>query len=194
MAVNPGIPAKDVAGLVTWAKSNRLIYASGGVGVISHLSMEMFKQAAKIQATHVPYKGAGASVLAVVTGEAQWTFTPMQGPLPHVRAGKLRALAVGGTSRSPALPDVPTVAESGVPDYFSATWYGLMLPRGTPSAIVERVHAATVKTMASPELREQIANQGAEARTSTPAEFARFVRDEYGRLAKVVKLAGISAE
>jgi tripartite-type tricarboxylate transporter receptor subunit TctC len=130
----------------------------------------------------------------VISGEALWTFTPMQGPLPHVRAGKLRALAVGGATRSAALPDVRTVAESGIPEYFSGTWYGVMVPKGTPAAVVERLHAATLKTMAAPEMREQIGNQGADARTSSPAEFTRFVREEYERIAKVVKLAGLVPE
>jgi tripartite-type tricarboxylate transporter receptor subunit TctC len=196
LAVNPALPASSVKELVALmkAKPGELNMASAGVASSSHLAGLLFTSLADVRATHVPYKGAGASVLAVVSGEAQWTFTPMQGPLPHVRAGKLRALAVGGTTRSPALPDVPTVAESGIAEYFSGTWYGLMAPKGTPAAIVERLNAATVKTMAVPEMREQIANQGADARTTTPAEFARFVRDEYERMAKVVKLAGLVPE
>ena len=196
LVVTPSLPAKTVQELVELMKQKpgELNMASAGVASSSHLAGLLFTSLADVKATHVPYKGAGASVLAVVTGEAQWTFTPMQGPLPHVRAGKLRALAVGGNARSPAVPDVPTVAESGIPQYFSGTWYGFMLPKGTPHAVVERVHAATVKAMSAPQLREQVANQGAEARTSTPVAFARFVRDEYERLATVVKLAGIAAE
>ncbi|HYR35583.1 MAG TPA: tripartite tricarboxylate transporter substrate binding protein [Burkholderiales bacterium] len=196
LAVNPSLPATSVKELVALmkAKPGELNMASAGVASSSHLAGLLLTSLADVRATHVPYKGAGASVLAVVSGEAQWTFTPMQGPLPHVRSGKLRALAVGGATRSPALPDVPTVAESGIPEYFSGTWYGLMAPKGTPPAIVERLNAATVKTMAVPEMREQIANQGADARTTTPPEFARFVRDEYERMAKVVKLAGLVPE
>jgi tripartite-type tricarboxylate transporter receptor subunit TctC len=196
LAVNPALPANSVKELVALmkAKPGELNMASAGVASSSHLAGLLFTSLADVKAVHVPYKGAGASVLAVVTGEAHWSFTPMQGPLPHVRAGKLRALAVGGATRSPALPDVPTVAEAGIPQYFSGTWYGLMVPKGTPAAIVERLHAATVRTMAAAEMREQIANQGADARTSTPAEFARFVRDEYERIAKVVKLAGLAPE
>jgi tripartite-type tricarboxylate transporter receptor subunit TctC len=176
------------------AKPGELNMASAGVASSSHLAGLLLTSLADARALHVPYKGAGASVLAVISGEAHWTFTPMQGPLPHVRAGKLRALAVGGATRSAALPDVPTVAESGIPEYFSGTWYGVMVPKGTPAAVVERLHAATLKTMAAPEMREQIGNQGADARTSSPAEFTRFVREEYERIAKVVKLAGLVPE
>jgi tripartite-type tricarboxylate transporter receptor subunit TctC len=196
LAVNPSLPASSVKELVALmkAKPGELNMASAGIASSSHLAGLLFTSLADVRAVHVPYKGAGASVLAVLSGEAHWTFTPMQGPLPNVRAGKLRALAVGGATRSPALPDVPTVAESGIAEYFSGTWYGVMAPKGTPLAIVERLHAATVKTMAAPEMREQIANQGADARTTSPAEFARFVRDEYERMAKVVKLAGLVPE
>jgi len=196
LAVNPSLPASSVKELVALmkAKPGELNMASAGIASSSHLAGLLFTSLADVRAVHVPYKGAGASVLAVLSGEAHWTFTPMQGPLPNVRAGKLRALAVGGATRSPALPDVPTVAESGIPEYFSGTWYGLMAPKGTPGAVLERLHAATVKTMAAPDMREQIANQGADARTTSPAEFARFVRDEYERMAKVVKLAGLVPE
>jgi tripartite-type tricarboxylate transporter receptor subunit TctC len=196
LAVNPSLPASSVKELVALmkAKPGELNMASAGIASSSHLAGLLFTSLADVRAVHVPYKGAGASVLAVLSGEAHWTFTPMQGPLLNVRAGKLRALAVGGATRSPALPDVPTVAESGIPEYLSGTWYGVMAPKGTPLAIVERLHAATVKTMAAPEMREQIANQGADARTTSPAEFARFVRDEYERMAKVVKLAGLVPE
>ena len=196
LAVNPALSAASVKELIALmrAKPAGLNMASAGVGSSSHLAGLLFTSLAGVNALHVPYKGAGASVVAVVSGEAHWTFTPMQGPLPHVRAGKLRALAVGGTSRSPALPDVPTVAEAGMPEYFSGTWYGVMAPKGTSSAVIEHLHAAIVKTMDAPDLREQILNQGAEPRTSSPGEFARFVRDEYERIAKVVKLAGLTAE
>jgi tripartite-type tricarboxylate transporter receptor subunit TctC len=196
LAVNPSLPASSVKELVALmkAKPGELNMASAGIASSSHLAGLLFTSLADVRAVHVPYKGAGASVLAVLSGEAHWTFTPMQGPLPNVRAGKLRALAVGGATRSPALPDVPTVAESGIPEYLSGTWYGLMAPKGTPAAVLERLHAATVKTMAAPDMREQIANQGADARTTSPAEFARFVRDEYERMAKVVKLAGLVPE
>jgi tripartite-type tricarboxylate transporter receptor subunit TctC len=196
LAVNPALPAASVKELVALMKArpNELHMASAGVGSSSHLAGLLFTTLADVKALHVPYKGAGASVLAVISGEAHWTFTPMQGPLAHVRAGKLRALAVGGNARSPALPEVPTVAEAGIPEYFSGTWYGIMVPKGTAAPLSERLHAAIVTAMSAPELREQIANQGAEPRTNSPAQFSRFVRDEYERIARVVKLAGLTAD
>ena len=196
LAVNPSLHAGSLKELIALmkAKPNELNMASAGVGSSSHLAGLLLTSLADARALHVPYKGAGASVVAVVSGEAHWTFTPMQGPLPHVRAGKLRAIAVGGTTRSPALPEVPTVAEAGIPEYFSGTWYGVMVPKGTPDAIAGTLHGAIVKTLAASELREQILMQGAEPKTNTPAAFARFVRDEYERIGKVVKLAGVTAE
>ena len=196
LVVNPALPAATVPELVALmkAKPNALNMASAGVGSTSHLAGVLFTAVTDTKALHVPYKGAAGSVTATMSGEAQWTFTPMQGPLAFVRAGKLRALAVGGTSRSAALPDVSTVAEAGYPDYDLTSWYGWLVPRGTPGTVVERLHGATISAMSSPELREQVMNQGAEPKTSTPAEFARFVRDEYTRIGRVVKLAGVTAE
>ena len=196
LVVNPSLAAGSVKELVALmkAKPDQLNMASAGIASSSHLAGVLLTSLAGVRALHVPYKGAGGSVLAVVSGEAHWTFTPMQGPLGQVRAGKLRPLAVGGSSRSPALPDVPTVAEAGIPEYFSATWYGFMVPKGTPRDIVERLNAAMRTTMEGAQIREQILNQGAEAKTNTPAEFAAFVRDEYERMGKVVKLAGLVAE
>lgn len=149
---------------------------------------------AGVSAVHVPHKGAGQSVVAVIAGEAQWTFTPMQGPLPHVRAGKLRALAVGGATRSAILPDVPTAAEGGLPDYYSASWYGIMVPKGTPSPVIDKLNAAMHAALASQEFKDQIVFQGAEPKASTPAEFGRLVQDEFTRAGKVVKLAGVKVE
>jgi tripartite-type tricarboxylate transporter receptor subunit TctC len=196
LVVNPSLATASVKELVALmkAKPDQLNMASAGIASSSHLAGLLLTSLAGVRALHVPYKGAGGSVLAVVSGEAHWTFTPMQGPLGQVRAGKLRPLAVGGSSRSPALPDVPTVAEAGIPEYFSGTWYGFMVPKGTPRDIVERLNAATRTTMEGGQMREQILNQGAEAKTNTPAEFAAFVRDEYERMGKVVKLAGLVAE
>jgi tripartite-type tricarboxylate transporter receptor subunit TctC len=196
LVVNPSLPAHSLKELIALmkAKPGQLNMASAGVASSSHLAGLLLTSLADVRALHVPYKGAGASVLAVISGEAHWTFTPMQAPLGQVRAGKLRPLAVGGSSHSPALPDVPTVAEAAIPEYFSGTWYGVMVPKGTPRDIVERLNAATRTTLEAGPMREQILNQGAEAKTNTPAEFAAFVRDEYERMEKVVKLAGLVAE
>ena len=176
------------------AAPGRLNMASAGLASSSHLAGLLFTSLAGVDATHVPYKGAGQSVVAVISGEADWTFTPMQGPLPHVRAGKLRALAVGGVDRSPSLPDVPTVSESGLDAYFSGTWYGLMLPRGAPAAVVARIRASVAAVVASSDMREQLLAQGAEPKFIGSAEFERFIRDEHQRIGRVVKLAGLKAE
>lgn len=196
LVVNPALPAANVMELVALmrAKPNTLNMASAGVGSSSHLAGLLLTTLANVSAVHVPYKGAGPSVAAVVSGEAEWTFTPMQAPLGQARAGRLRALAVGGANRSPALPDVPTVAEAGIPEYFSATWYGFLVPRGTPRAVIDRLNAATVKAIAAPDLREQLLNQGAEPRTTSPEELRQFIRTEYERIGKMVKMAGVTAE
>ena len=196
LVVNPTLPAGNVRELVALmkAKPDQLNMASAGIGSTSHLAGVLLNSVTDTRALHVPYKGAGGSIGAVVANEAHWTFTPMQGPLGFVRAGRLRALAVGGSSRSSALPDVPTVAESGYPDYELTSWYGWLVPRGTPAAVVDRLHAETVAVMSSPEVREQVMNQGAEPKTTTPAEFSRFIRAEYERIGRVVKTAGVTAE
>ncbi len=196
LAVHPSLPANSVKELIEMmkAKPDALNMASAGVGSASHLAGLLFTSLAGVSAVHVPYKGAGQSVVAVIAGEAQWTFTPMQGPLPHVRAGKLRALAVGGTTRSAILPDVPTAAEGGLPDYYSASWYGIMVPKGTPSPVIDKLNAAMHAALASQEFKDQIVFQGAEPKASTPAAFGRLVQDEFTRAGKVVKLAGVKVE
>ena len=196
LAVHPSLPVNSVKELLELmkAKPDVLNMASAGVGSSGHLAGLLFTSLGGVSAVHVPYKGAGQSVVAVIAGEAQWPFTPMQGPLPDVRAGKLRALAVGGSARSPILPDVPTAAEAGLPDYYAASWYGVMLPKGTPAPIIEKLNAATQTALRAQELRDQIVFQGAEPKASTTAEFARLVQDEFVRAAKVVRLAGVKVE
>ena len=194
--VNPGTGVSSVEELIALmkAKPNQINMASAGVGSASHLAGLLFTTQSGTRAVHVPYKGAGLSVLAVISGEAEWSFSPMQAPLPHVRAGKLRALAVGGSSRSPILPDVPTVAESGIPDYYSATWYGILVPKGTPNAIVAKLHEATVRAIGTAELSGALLAQGAEPKTGSSEDFARFIREDYESAGKLVKLAGVTAE
>lgn len=149
---------------------------------------------AGIEAVHVPYKDGGASVAATMANEAQFTVTPLPATLPHVRAGRLRAIGTGGEGRSPQLPEVPTIAEAGVPGYRSTGWMGLQAPRGTPTAVLARLNEMVVKVMGQPEAREQIGRTGAEATTSTRAEFAAFVRDEWDRYVRVIKAAGLKVE
>jgi len=196
LVVNPSVRATTVKELVELmrAKPDQLNMASAGVGSASHLAGALLNAMAGVSAVHVPYKGAGQSVIAVVSGEAEWTFTPMSGPLPHVRSGKLRPIAVGGAIRSPILPDVPTVAEAGLPGYNSGLWFGIMVPKGTPRPIVDRLNLAVVKAVQSQDMGDQLAAQGADPVSGTPEEYARFIREDYDTIARVVKSAGIKPE
>ena len=196
LAVPANSPVMNVKDLVAQmrANPNGLNMASAGIGSTSHLAGEMLTSLANVSAVHVPYKGAGPSVMSLLSGEAQWVFTPMQGPIALIRSGKLRALAVGGGVRSAILPDVPTVKESGIAGYDMRNWYGLLAPAGTPKPIIDKLHAAIVKVVNSPEIKEQFYTQGSEPTTNSPQEFSQFIRDETERMSKVVKKAGIKVE
>jgi tripartite-type tricarboxylate transporter receptor subunit TctC len=196
LVVGTALPVNSLQDLIAMMKARpgRMNMASAGVGSASHLAGLLLTTLSGTSVVHVPFKGAGLSVVSVMTGESDWTFTPMQGPLPQVRAGKLKALAVGGASRSQILPDVPTVIESGYPEYYSGTWYGLMLPRDTPRAVVDRLNAAVRAAVEMPALREQIVNQGADPKSSTPEEMAVLVRTEFERFGELVRRAGVTAE
>ncbi len=196
LAVHPALPVKSVREFIDYARSKpgQLNMASAGAGSTSHLAGVMFTTLAGINSVHIPYKGGGPSVAAVVAGEAQWVFTPIAGPLPQVKAGRLRALAVGGMQRSPVAPDIATVAESGLPGYNSSGWNGIMGPKGMPATIVAKLHAAIATALAANDLKEQFAAQGAETFGDTPAQFAQHIRDEYVRFGKAVKDAGVRLE
>ncbi len=196
LAVHPSVPATSVKELIVLlkAKPDQYAMASPGVGSAGHLSGALFATMAGIKALHVPYKSAGHSVLAVVAGESQWTFTPMGATLPHLAAGRLRALAVSDIKRSPQLPDVPTASEAGVPGYQSTGWGGIVVPRGTPAPIIAKLNAATVKALGTAEVKQAIAANGSEATPSTPEEFARFIREEYERIGKVARAAKLTAD
>ena len=196
LAVPANSPFMNVKDLVAHMKANpnALNMASAGIGSTSHLAGEMLTSLANVSAVHVPYKGAGPSVMSLLSGEAQWVFTPMQGPIALIRSGKLRALAVGGSVRSAILPDVPTVKESGIAGYDMRNWYGLLAPAGTPKSIIDKLNAAIVKVVNSPEIKEQFYTQGSEPTTNSPQEFSQFIRDETERMSKVVKTAGIKVE
>ena len=176
------------------AKPDQLAMATPGVGSSGHLAGVLLTTMAGVRSLHVPYKSAGASIIAVVANDSQWTFAPIGAPLPHVRAGRLRALAVGADKRAPQLPDVPTVTEAGVAGYYSSTWAGVVVPKGTPTPIITKLNAAIVKVLSTPEVKEQFMMQGAEAAPTTPEEFARFIRADYERIAKLAKTAGLTAD
>ncbi len=176
------------------AKPGAINYASAGHGSASHFSGLLLAKMAGIDIVHVPYKGGGPAIAAVLSGEAAFNFGPMPAMVPLIKAGRLKALAVSGATRSRALPEVPTVAESGVPGYTSGSWFGLMAPRGTPQAIIDKLHAAVVQTINAPDTSRQLLNVGAEPVSNTSAAFAKYVKDEYERYGRLVKEAGLKIE
>jgi tripartite-type tricarboxylate transporter receptor subunit TctC len=195
LVANPALPVKNVKELVALAKARpgTLNYASGGVGSTSHFAIAMFVSLAGIakDTVHVPYKGGAPSVAATIAGETQFYFGPMASMVSQVKAGRLKALAVGSAKRSATFPDVPTVAESGVPAYQSYGWFGLCTPAGTPEAIAARLHKAVVDAVESPSVKEQLAKVGADPAANTPEEFARFIREQLELHRRIVKDLGI---
>src|SRR3954470_4037769 len=179
LVVNPKLPATTVKELVALAKSQpgKLNYASGGPGSTSHFAVAMFVALAGIQndTVHVPYKGGSPAVMATMANEAQFYFGPIAGMVPFVEAGSVRALAISGDARSPLLPEVPTMAEAGFPQYKAVSWFGLLAPAGTPAAIVDRLSGAVAEAAASPEVVTGLRAQGIEPKSSRPAEFAAFI-------------------
>jgi len=196
LVVNPAVPARDVRELVAHAKSQpgKLSYASFGNGTGNHLSGEMFKAMAGLDVVHVPYKAAPQAVTDLIAGQTAFAFVNTPLALPHVRAGKLRALAVTGGRRSAATPEYPTMNEAGVPNYVVESWYGLMAPAGTPAAVVARLHKEVVAVLAKPEVREFFARQGADVVTSAPAEFAAQAKAERTRWAEVIRASGAKVD
>jgi len=192
MVVHPSLPVNSVAELVALAKSKpgQIAFASAGSGASSHLASEMFKTKAGIDIVHVPYKGTGQSVLDLLAGQVQMTMDSMPALLPHVKSGKLKALAVGSKTRSPTLPDVPTMQEAGVPDFEVTVWLGLLAPAGTPAPIVARMNAEVNKIVAMPEVKAQLAGIGAETIGGTPDQFGALIRAEIAKYAEVIKATG----
>jgi tripartite-type tricarboxylate transporter receptor subunit TctC len=196
LVVHPSLPVRDVKSLLALAraKPGALAYGSGGVGNITHLAMELLMLATRVQMVHVPYKGGAPSVMGLVTGEVQTLFTAISTALPQINAGKMRALGVSISKRSPALPGVPTIDEAGVSGYYAASWYALLLPEGVPKATVDVLSKELMTAIRAPELRDALVRQGFEPLGNTPSEFATFLREEIARWDKVVKTAGIKGE
>ena len=195
VAVYPGLPAHSIKDLVGLAKQQpgAIQYGSSGVGTFVHLGGELFKMAAGIDMLHVPFKGTAPAMVDLMGGNTKVTFGSTASTMPHLRSGKVRALAVGGRQRSPALPDVPTVIEAGV-DYEAANWIGLVAPAGTPAAIVQRLHKEIADIQNSPKARQQFDAAGAEITRMSVAEFGAFQASELAKWGKVVKEAGIKAQ
>jgi tripartite-type tricarboxylate transporter receptor subunit TctC len=196
LVVNPNVPAKSVKELVELLKAQpgKLNYASAGVGSTTHLAMEMLKGVSQTYALHIPYSGNGPAGTAVIAGQVEILFGSLPAVLPHAKSGRVRALAVGTPKRSPSLPDVPSVAESGYPGFDASLWLALMAPAGTPAPIIERLNKEIVAAVSSKETSETLDKNGAEPVTSTPAELAAMVKDGVAKYAKVVKDAGVKPE
>jgi tripartite-type tricarboxylate transporter receptor subunit TctC len=192
----PGLAANNVAELIKLARSKpgQINYASPGVGSPNHMGMELLKTMTGIDVVHVPYKGGGPASTDLIAGQVSLLFNSIPSVLPHMKSGRLKSLAIGSARRSPAIPDVPTIAESAVPGFEYETWYGLLAPAGTPRAIVMRLNDAAMKALRKPELDQQLRGQGSEPRSSTPEDFARFMRVEHARWERVVKATGLGAK
>ena len=194
MVVHAGIPAKNVAELVDWAKKNRLIYASGGIGVISHLSLEMFKVAAKIDATHVPYKGVGPAVPDLISGQAHVMVNAIPELLPHTKGGRLRVIGSMTERRHPFIPDVPTFIEQGYKEFVMGNWTGIVAPAGTPKPVVNKLAAEVTRIIRSPEISKRLIDQGVDPLGGAPEEFGKLIRAETARFGKAVRESGAKAE
>ena len=196
LVINPSLPVKSVTDLIGYARvrPGQLAFASAGNGSSTHLAAELFKSMAGIEMMHVPYKGGSQAVVDVIGGQVQMYFSSVLGALPHVKSGKLRALAVTGSRRSRAAPQLPTIAECGFPGYEANNWLGLLVPAGTPNPVITRLDQEIVKAFAQPEFHEKISVQGGDAETGSPAQFAAYIRAEIKKWAQVIKASGAQAE
>jgi tripartite-type tricarboxylate transporter receptor subunit TctC len=196
MVVNPSVPARTVQEFIALAKANpgKINFASSGSGTSIHMSGEMFKMLTGVDIVHVPYKGSGPALTDLLGGQVSVMFDNLPPSMPHIKSGKLRALAITTTTRYPGLPDLPTMVEAGVPGYDSAAWFGIMAPTGTPAEVVMRINTEVNKLLALPDVRERFDQQGAIPAPGTPAEFGAFIRNEINKWAKVVKASGAKVE
>jgi len=196
LVVHPSVPVKTVKEFTALAKSKpgQLAYSSSGAGSAAHLAGELFSSLTGTKMVHVPYKGGGPSMIALVGGEVSVCFATMPSAVGYVRGGRLRGIAVTTEKRSPSMPELPTIAETGVKGYEAGSWYGLSAPAGTPKPIIDRLHAETLKVMALPDIKERLFKAGFEVVTSTPEEFAAFTKSEIQKWGKLVKATGLKAD
>jgi len=196
LAVHPSLPVKNVKDLIALAKARpgQLTYVSAGIGASGHLGGALFETLTNTKMLHIPYKGMSLAITDLMSGQVTMTFGTSLSVVPHARSGRLRALATTGSKRSPALPDLPTVAEAGVPGYEASLWYGFVGPAKLPPEIVQRLHSAIVAVLQLPETRERLASQGVDPQHNTPDEFAKLLVSDVDRWAKVVQRAGVQAE
>ncbi|HZT62261.1 MAG TPA: tripartite tricarboxylate transporter substrate binding protein [Burkholderiales bacterium] len=195
VTANPKVAAANIRELIAFARANpgKLSFGSSGTGAASHLSGELFKSMAGVDLLHVPYKGTGQAVTDLVAGHLDLMFAPAQTVMPFVREGRLKALAITGSKRSETLPDLPTVAESGLPGYAAVGWFGVLAPAATPRATVAKASADVNRVLAEREVREKMLGLGADPSGDTPEEFARFIREDQAKWSKLMKEAGITA-
>jgi len=196
LVVHPSVQAKTLKELIAMAKARpgQLNFASSGNGTVGHLSGELLKSMAQIKMEHVPYKGNGPAMTDLLGGHVQLLFSSMPAAIPHIQSGMLRAIVMTGAKRSPAAPNIPTMAEAGLPGFEVSTGFGLFAPAKTPRAVISRLHDEVVKALKVPSVRDSLASQGAEPIGSTPEEYDSFVRSEIAKWAKVCKEAGIQPE
>jgi len=196
LIVHPSLPAKSVKELIALGKlrPGQIMYSSGGIGSPQHLSMEIFKRVAGIDILHVPYKGAPAATLDVVGGHVQTMFNGLSSPLPHIKSGRLRALAMAGAKRSALLPDIPTVQEAGVPGYVYEQWLALLAPASTPPEIISRLNNETMRIMALPDVKILLTQQALDVQGTGPDEVTKAVNSDFPRMAKIIHQLGIKPE
>ncbi len=196
LVVHPSFPPRSVKELIAFSKRHRgdINYGSSGIGTTVHLSGELFQFMTGVKWVHVPYRGGGPGVIALVAGEVALYFGNVPTVILHARAGKLRALATTGPKRTPAAPEIPTVAEAGVPGYEVTTFYGVSAPAKTPRAIIDRLHGEIVRALNTPELRERLQGLGADPVGNTPEQYTAFMQNEIAKWGKVIKAAGIKGE
>ena len=196
IAAHPSLPAKSVKELIALAKARPdvIAFASTGQGTFSHATSALFMSMAGIRMLHVPYKGTGPAVTAVLTGEVPLVSANVLSALPHIRSGRLRALGITSTQRAATAPDIPTIAEAGLPGYESVQWLGLLAPAATPPEIINRLHKEVVAVLRTPEMKDRLAKDGAESVGSSPAQFDTYIRSETTKWSKVLKAAGIEPQ
>ena len=195
LVVHPSVPAKSVQELIALAKAQpgKLSYGSSGAGNAGHLAGELFNGMAGIKMVHIPYKGGAPAMIDLIAGQVQLIFSSAPTAVPQVKAGKIRGLAVTTARRSVILPELPTIAESGLPGFEADNWYGVVTTMKTPRPIIERLHDEIVRALQMPDVKQALLTQGLEVRTSTPEEFGAYMKSEFEKWAKVIKAAGITA-
>jgi tripartite-type tricarboxylate transporter receptor subunit TctC len=196
LVVHPALPASSVQELIALAKSKpgELTFGSAGSGSPPHLAGELFQSLAKIRLVHIPYKGSAPALTDLIAGQINMYFSNILSAVPYVKGGRLRGLGVTSAKRSVVAPDIPAIAEAGLPGYEDYNWYGVLAPKGTPKAIVDKLHTDIVHVVKSTDVEDRLTKDGAEVIANTPAEFAKFIREEIQKYAQIIKQSGLRTE